>query len=466
MKNIKSLVAILLSILMIFACFTGCADKETSSEPDKDVETSSVESEEEEYSETITIAMASYGEEGEAWNTDGEYGEAFRTMLTEVEQEFKVNIEVDYYSATEFRSIAQTSITNGDTEFADLMIMHMHAFGPLQAQGLFYDLSTIKDFNVKSDLWNDKITNVATFKNGIYGTGNSDLLLHSGVIVHYNKDMVKSLGLEDPVALVKRGEWTWDKFRQYCLKAAKDMNNDGAFTDADRFGCTSQSYDGLIPAFLTSGVEVIKKDASGNLVYNLMSNEAVTALQKFKATFTVSDGMLFDAYMDAGAQQNQFLSGKTMFILGGVNLSAYEIGEDFEVGMIPYPKYNASSDYISHNYHNERLFAIPAISERAELTAKVLTRMAEKSKGFFKLQIEDSSVQYVDREAYIDMATNYISGKFSIDRFTTIINANESIAMGTMRAISMPIFTASTYVDYTTPYAGPIQNLLNEMFNN
>lgn len=113
--------------------------------------------------------------------------------------------------------------------------------------------------------------------------------------MYYNKTLLNSLGLEDPVQLVRDGKWTWDKLRELSLQAAKDLNNDGQFTEADRFGCTSISYDGLVPMFLTSGIKAIIKDEDGRLVYNMMADEASAALQKFKNTFTVNDGMFYGA---------------------------------------------------------------------------------------------------------------------------------------------------------------------------
>ena len=47
--------------------------------------------------------------------------------------------------------------------------------------------------------------------------------------------MVNELGLEDPQALFNKGQWTWDKFAEYCKAGTRDTDNDGT-TDIYGFG--------------------------------------------------------------------------------------------------------------------------------------------------------------------------------------------------------------------------------------
>ena len=458
MKKIKSIFAIILIFAMLFTL--GACDKGVTTSDDGKTSVK----EPDDNAQTFTIAVAAYYEDEFSWNQDTEYGEAIRQMITEIEGEENIRIKIDYYSPTEFTSIAQTSITNGDTGFADLMIHQLFSFGPLAAQDLLMNLSGLESLEVNSDRWNSVITNIASVKGGIYGVGSNGLMGYAGMSCLYNRDMIKTLGLTDPAELVRKGEWTWDKFREYSLKAVKDMNNDGKFDANDRLGSTSQAYDGLVPVWLAAGVPMIKKDADGRLVYNMLDKSAVTALQKFKTTFTVNDGMFYPGDMDGITQQNFFLDGNCLFLLGGYTSDSEDSGK-FEIGIIPYPKYNKESDYISAQYHNTNIITIPAISETSELAAKVLKKMADKSKDFQSLQIQDGSANFVDRDLYIEMMNDYIVPTFSLDYANLMLNINEQISIGTMRAVAMPIFTDTTYSLYTEGNAAGIQALIDEMFN-
>lgn len=51
----------------------------------------------------------------------------------------------------------------------------------------------------------------------------------------YNKQMLDEAGLEDPNALYEKGEWTWDKWREYMLALTQDTDGDGV-TDVYGYG--------------------------------------------------------------------------------------------------------------------------------------------------------------------------------------------------------------------------------------
>lgn len=49
---------------------------------------------------------------------------------------------------------------------------------------------------------------------------------YNHIALMYNKGAVAAEGLVDPVELDKNGEWTWEKYREYCEKLTKDTDND------------------------------------------------------------------------------------------------------------------------------------------------------------------------------------------------------------------------------------------------
>ena len=57
----------------------------------------------------------------------------------------------------------------------------------------------------------------------------------------FNLQMIEDANLEDPRDLAERGEWTWDKFVEYCQVLTKDIDGDGT-TDVYGFGGWVQDY--------------------------------------------------------------------------------------------------------------------------------------------------------------------------------------------------------------------------------
>ncbi|MCM1182889.1 MAG: extracellular solute-binding protein [Roseburia sp.] len=56
-----------------------------------------------------------------------------------------------------------------------------------------------------------------------------------GYPLGFNMDMINEAGLENPQDLWDRGEWTWDKFEEYCIALTKDTDGDGV-TDVYGYG--------------------------------------------------------------------------------------------------------------------------------------------------------------------------------------------------------------------------------------
>ena len=448
----KKFLSIILSLVVLFSV-CGCSDKNNSAKNDDSQNL-----------ETIRIAKTAYHIDTDAWNGDGEYAEAIRTMLAEIEGEENIQIKVDYYSPTEFGKLAQTAITNGDTSFADIMIMPLFTFGPLYAQGLLMDTSELTGLDINSDVWSKSFTDIATFAGKTYGIASPGLLLsgQGGTGMIYNKTLADSLGLEDPVQLARDGKWTWDKLRELSLKAAKDLNNDGVFTEDDRFGCTCDSWDAMMQVFFTAGVPTMVKQDDGRIVYNLLSEEANTVAQKLHSTFTQSDGMFYGGGYDAIKQSAQFVAGKSVFHIGGILQEAGETTD--EIMALPLPKYKESDEYVSTAWHNHNILSVPISAERKELIGRVIQMLGDKSKDFVQYSLNDSSLDYVDRDTFIEM--NNLVKNFTVDPCTIMVNSNDDIANGTMRAVGTAIINPDvTFAQLTQSKASVIQSVLDDMFN-
>lgn len=97
-------------------------------------------------------------------------------------------------------------------------------FPRLSAEGIFVDVNTL--INREDKLWVDMLDYI-----DYYSIGDASYACVTNVYapetMTYNVTLIKNAGLEDPMALYKRGEWTWDKMLEYIDKIAGDTNGDG-----------------------------------------------------------------------------------------------------------------------------------------------------------------------------------------------------------------------------------------------
>ena len=132
------------------------------------------------------------------------------------------------------------------------------------ANGLLYDLSTLKSFDFTEDKWIKYITDLMTFDGSIYGMAAGTPEPKLGVF--WNKRLFQEAGLDPdlPYDLQASGEWTIEKYEELCKQLTRDTNNDGTI---DTYAQASFSVDYLRGAITLHNAKFIGKDENGKF-YN------------------------------------------------------------------------------------------------------------------------------------------------------------------------------------------------------
>jgi len=109
-----------------------------------------------------------------------------------------------------------------------------------------------------------------TYEGKLYGLNT----MSGGMTLYYNKSMITAAGLEDPNVLAKRGEWTYDRFRQYAIAMSRYDRNGRPL----QFGCEIPNFPFTVLAIWALGGDVLSADHKHCL---LNSPAAVRAYQFF-----------------------------------------------------------------------------------------------------------------------------------------------------------------------------------------
>ena len=100
---------------------------------------------------------------------------------------------------------------------------------PAQMNGLAIDLKTV--LPADHDLFTtQKIVTYFDLGDGkacIFSPVKAENVVAANYPLGFNKQMLEDNNLEDPRALWERGEWTWDKFIEYCQVLTQDTDGDG-----------------------------------------------------------------------------------------------------------------------------------------------------------------------------------------------------------------------------------------------
>ena len=164
-----------------------------------------------------------------------------------------------------------------------------------------------------------------SWKGKLYACGSAKAVYQD--VVYYNKLMFQNAGLEDPMALWEKGEWTWDKFVSMGQEVTDVANNIGFLSAVD-----------LTIWWTMCGLSPVNRSGD-TYIENLGSQEIITATQKYaeiyfgdnpisvaktgstafnsgKAYTTVSSTDAYAVYAEAAKKSGQF--GRNANNLGAV----------------------------------------------------------------------------------------------------------------------------------------------------
>ncbi len=190
-----------------------------------------------------------------------------------VEEKYNVrleNINLTYAGAKE--SI-NTSVLAG-TPDVDVYMLDLNIAAPAVANGYVMDMRDVLPSDNAVVQGKDAVLSYIDTGNGavaLLTNNNAENMVGSTMPLAFNLQMIEDANLEDPRDLVERGEWTWEKFREYCKALTKDTDGDGT-TDVYGFGGWPGDY---FPQFVMSnGTNVAATDTE-----NLSSAEVGEVLQ-------------------------------------------------------------------------------------------------------------------------------------------------------------------------------------------
>ncbi len=171
-----------------------------------------------------------------------------------LEEKYNCTFEWQNLTYTGTQESINTSILAG-TPDADIYLVDTGMAIPAQANGLAIDLKTV--LPADADIFTDQ--NVIQYLD--LGDGKACILkrteaqsqVEATYPLAFNEQMLADANLEDPRDLWERGEWTWDKFIEYCQALTKDTDGDG---QVDQYGYCGFATDTFGQLMMSNGATI------------------------------------------------------------------------------------------------------------------------------------------------------------------------------------------------------------------
>lgn len=270
-----------------------------------------------------------------SWDLNPAEGQPVSVALEMFQTQYGGNIELVSCTWDERFTKLATLISSDDSpDMFSAADMDIFPKGVLS--GMFDPLDDYVEFD--SELWApmSAVNDQFSFNGRHYvGAVNTD----SQCVMFYNKNTIADNSLEDPVELLKDGNWTWDTFW--------DMMNKFCDRDQEKFATDGWWFEGAIS--LTTGYPYIGM-SDGKIVHNL-DNPNLEKAQDFMLEMKKNDFPFPKSEYSWQVIPSNIASGKTLFYpVGTYALYPYNnIIQDFgsmeDVMFVPLPRCPEADEY-------------------------------------------------------------------------------------------------------------------------
>ncbi len=219
------------------------------------------------------------------WNPIKEYPGAEK-VIKDFENQTGIKVEWVTGGYDDYDSKIAAMVNAGDAP--DLIRMYSP---DIHRMYLCQDVKTATGFDFTGDIWDNRVTSEYTVNGKIYAVNLKNTYFNQPKVMMYRRSIIDKMKLEDPYALWKGGNWTWDKFIDMC-KQYKELNPTGypwmSYNAVDLMNFMGQDFIAL---------------ENGKYVNKINDNAIYQSLQKmcnYASTEILSSALRQTSYFEQG----------------------------------------------------------------------------------------------------------------------------------------------------------------------
>lgn len=214
-------------------------------------------------------------------------------------------------------------------------------------------MNDIEGFDLADPAWDSKVKDYYTVNGKTFAVNMANTLIQQPKILWYNRSLISKYDLEDPYALWKTNEWTYDKFVQVCEDFIEEASSDYLAWS------TCQWSD---VADMMGAGSVLYKD--GKFVSNMSDPNLLKGWQMFSQLS--EKGIVNDLIYE----RDRFGSGKILFFsdstISGRRTHYYwpDLKSTGSLGCVPMPSMDGI-EYVQE-YTEYEAYAVPKTAKNAQ----------------------------------------------------------------------------------------------------
>ncbi|MHB1154807.1 MAG: hypothetical protein ACYCWE_21605 [Eubacteriales bacterium] len=307
---------------------------------------------------------------------------------------------------------------------------------------LLYDWNSMSYVDMTMPWWNNTMSSALSLGGHLYYASGDIVLMWQGMnAILFNKSYPETAE-KDLYEIAFDGKWTMDTLSSSIKNVTEDLDGDGQFTKADKYGYLDHIAGG--GAYLyCAGITITEQDDNGYPTLAMNTERTVNLVQKFYDLIYSGDVFLdtYDSIRYSTSTYRQMLLESRSFLtcldIGSMYPYLREI--EFDFGILPLPKYDENQE----NYRvfcGAGLIGVPSNITDPERTSVIAEAMAYQSykllrPALFDIVLENKAVcdensykilQMMQENKVWDFGFNFDSSGIGYGMITNVVINNKS----------------------------------------
>lgn len=306
----------------------------------------------------------------------------------EVEDDMNIQLEVIKTDIGEQVNQLKTSVLASDNAYDIVYAMLNYGGAPTLVGGYQLNMHDIETLHLSDKWWNRSYIEDATIGDNVLYTIPDYVNLMGycyGNVLYFNKDMMKTVGLDMPYDAVRNGTWTYETLFEACVSELISLNGDVDYKNPESgncvYGISVNHEEGTMSLLNGAGSYFMSKDKDNLPTLNENQDRLLNVYDKLKSYLSM-DGYCVMINTDPVSGKSIFLDSRAAFFQGslGVSLSADFRNMENEYGLLPLPKYDEKQESYHTMVSQYTLCSnIPMTAPDPARTGNILDYMAYKS---------------------------------------------------------------------------------------
>ncbi|MCL1793040.1 MAG: extracellular solute-binding protein [Oscillospiraceae bacterium] len=338
---------------------------------------------------------------------------------SKIEEKYNITIKEISVDNPQVETKVTQAVKAGD-DIYDVAVPHLTQFPATAQAGNYVDFFSVPYLELEKPWWDQGTIRDLSIIHKLFILQGALLVLDNDAMeaMIFNKELLKEHALDDPYAIVKNGDWTFDKLLEMSKGIAKDLNGDGEmYIKDDLFGCITQA-DANVSFFVSGGEKICAKDENDypivtfgtergyrvtDKISELMLDENnVVHLHRYEGKFPIYD-----------EQVKMMEENRALFSWIRMRIVERLRGMEMDFGILPLPKLEkAQEKYITNmNPHTGAGISIPVVASDLERTGMILEDLCAESlytlqPAYYDINLKGKYARDEDSQEMLDIILN------------------------------------------------------------